>query len=108
MSPAGFSKTQLGRGERVNICSYHFNELVKYGLAEPAYRPSGGGEVTCSYVATEALTQSIVDAAALLAIANVLEGIPDALHQWFDGPYVEDVEVLVKKTGRQVEKNSGQ
>jgi hypothetical protein len=107
LSPASFSKTKLGRGAQVNTYSYHFKELVKCGLAELVDRPSKGQEVSCRYTATGLLTQAVVDAAALLAISEVVESVPETLHQWIDGPYIHTVDALVTKAGRRCEQSLG-
>lgn len=107
LSPSEFAKTPLGRGGRVNVYSYHFKELANCGLVEAVLQGSGDQEDAHRYAATDALTQPVVDAAALLAISDVLEGIPETLHQWIEGTHMETVVSLVKKAGRNRERPSG-
>jgi hypothetical protein len=99
MSPADLSRSEIGRGIRVEIYSYHFKELHRWGLLEIVDRSSG--EPTGNrYTIAQQISQSVIDAAALAAISEVLAGIPGTLAQWIEGPYVKEISELVRASGR--------
>lgn len=99
MSPSDLSKSHLGKGIRVNVYSYHFKELARWGLVE-IDQSARDRQALTRYVVTSRLTQSMINAAALDAILDVLEDIPEPLAQWIDGPYVEEIRALVEASGR--------
>jgi DNA-binding transcriptional ArsR family regulator len=99
ISPSELSKSPLGKGIRVNVYSYHFKELERWGLLE-VDQASKGEEVSTRYVSTNRLTRSMIDAAALDAISGVLAAIPESLAQWIDGPYIDDISIVVRAAGR--------
>ena len=99
MSPAELSKSQIGKGIRVNVYSYHFKELERRGLLAVVEPSSGGTRTATRYTTTDRLTQAMVDAAALGAISDVVEAIPERLAQWIEGPYIEEISALVAASG---------
>jgi DNA-binding transcriptional ArsR family regulator len=99
MSPAELSKSRLGKGIRVNVYSYHFKELERWGLIE-VDQTSKDEQAGTRYTLTGRLTQSMIDAAALDAISDVLETVPAPLAQWIDGPYIDEISALVGASGR--------
>ena len=101
MSPAELSKSQIGKGTRVNVYSYHFKELERQGLLAAVRPASGGAQTATRYTTTDRLTQATIDAAALGAISDVVGAIPKQLAQWIDGPYIDEISVLVAASGRQ-------
>ncbi|HSS42331.1 MAG TPA: helix-turn-helix domain-containing protein [Solirubrobacterales bacterium] len=100
MSPSGLSKSQLGKGIRVNVYSYHFKELERRGLIAVVEPEPRGRQPTTRYATTNRLTQAMVDAAALGAISDVVMAIPEQLAQWIEGPYIEEISALVAASGR--------
>jgi DNA-binding transcriptional ArsR family regulator len=102
MSPADLSKSHIGKGIRVNVYSYHFKALVGWGLLEIVDQVAGEDHSVVRYAITDQLSQSVIDAAALHAISEVVESIPQALSQWIDGPYIEEIGALVRASGRSV------
>jgi hypothetical protein len=99
MSPADLSKSHIGKGIRVNVSSYHFKALAGWGLLEVVDQIAGGDHSAVRYAVTDQLTQSMVDAAALRSISEVVESIPRALAQWIEGPYVDEIHALVQAAG---------
>lgn len=102
MSPAELSKSQLGKGIRVNVYSYHFKELERRGLLAAVQPASRGAQAATRYATTNRLTQAMVDAAALGAISDVVAAIPEQLAQWIEGPHIEEISMLVAASGRLV------
>lgn len=100
MSPAELSKSQIGKGIRVNVYSYHFKELERRGLLAAVKPASGDARTATRYTTTDRLTQAMVDAAALGAISDVVAAIPERLAQWIEGPYIEEISALVAASGR--------
>jgi DNA-binding transcriptional ArsR family regulator len=101
MSPADLSRSRLGKGIRVDVYSYHSKALERLGFLEIVDR-SASDQSSVRYMLTKQLTQSLVDAAALNAILEVVSSIPDALSQWIDGPYIEEITALVSASGRRI------
>jgi len=99
MSPADLSKSRIGKGIRVNVYSYHFKELERRGLLE-VDQDSNDGQATSRYMITNQSSQSMIDAAALEEISDVLATVPQSLTQWIDGPYIEEITALVGASGR--------
>lgn len=100
MSPAELSKSRVGGRVGVGLYAYHFKMLNRWGLLEIADESAGGEEATTRYKVTDRISQSVIDAAALYAISDVLGDIPEALAQWIEGPYIEDIDALVRAAGR--------
>lgn len=99
MSPADLAKSNIGKGIRVNVYSYHFKALAGWGLLEVVDRVAGEDSAV-RYGITDQLTQPMIDAAALQSISEVVDSIPKALSQWIDGPYIEEIGALVRASGR--------
>jgi len=101
MSPADLSKSRIGKGIRVSVYSCHFKELEREGLLE-VDQDSNDGQATTRYMITNQSSQSMIDAAALDEISDVLATVPETLRQWIDGPYIEEITALVEASGRKV------
>jgi hypothetical protein len=102
MSPTELSKSQFGKGIPANVCSYHFKELARFDLIKVAGdKPRNSQRIR--YEVTHRLTQSLLDAAAIATISEVLAGIPEPLAQWIEQPYLDDIRAFVDASGRSVE-----
>jgi hypothetical protein len=99
MSPTELSRSRIGRGIRARVYDFHIKELVRFGLVEVFDRAPGNGRGV-RYAVTAELSQSLLDAATLAAISRVLTDIPEALTQWLEQPYIEDITQLVRASGR--------
>jgi len=98
MSPKELSKSPIGKGIRATVYAFHFKELVRVRLVRVADRAAENGGVR--YDVTDRLSQSLLDAAAVAAISNVLAQIPETLAQWVEQPYIEEITEVVKASGR--------
>jgi len=99
MSPAELARSQIGRGTRVEIYSYHFKKLHHWGLIEVLDGISGGGLIGTRYRLTDRLSRAEIDAAALKAISGVLASIPEPLVKWIDRPFLEEISDFVDAAG---------
>jgi hypothetical protein len=102
MSPTELSKSRFGKGIQANVCSYHFKELVRFGLIRVAGHTPGNSQ-GIKYEVTDRLTQPLLDAAALATISGVIADIPEPLAQWIEQPYIEDIRAFVRASGRSTE-----
>jgi predicted ArsR family transcriptional regulator len=102
MSPAELSKSQIGKGIRVNVYSYHFKELERRGLLAAVEPAAGVARAVTRYTTTDRVTQTVIDAAALDAISEALGAIPEQLAPWIEGPHIEEISMLVAASGRLV------
>lgn len=100
LSPTELSRSRIGKGIPVRSYDFHFKELVRFGLVRVSPRVPGNG-IGVRYKVTERLTQSLLHASALAAIAEVLATIPPELAQWLDQPYIDDINEIVRASRRQ-------
>jgi hypothetical protein len=102
MSPAEFSKSRLGKGTRLEVYSYHFKELHRRGFLDLADKDPADKQSVTRYMVTGRVDQSVINAAALLAIRDVLARIPEPLASWIEGPFVDEIADLVDASGQTI------
>lgn len=99
LSAKELSKSRIGKGIPAKNYDFHFKQLVRWGLVRSSGRTAGNGG-GLRYSVTEQLTQSLLDAAALAAISEVLAGIPSELAKWLEHPYIDHIGEFVRGSGR--------
>ncbi|HET8956077.1 MAG TPA: hypothetical protein VFN18_10505 [Solirubrobacterales bacterium] len=102
MSPAELAKSPIGKGFRVESYAYHFKELHRLGVLIQEERPPGGRQHLARYHLADHLSQSLLDAAALKAIAGVLASIEEPLQVWIDKPFLDEIGQFVTAAGHQI------
>lgn len=101
MAPGEISKSIIGKGTPPNSYDYHCKELQRLGLLKISTASSSGATIA-RYEVEPDVDAPMVDAAVLDAISEVLNKVPDALHQWIDKPYIGTISRLVEASGRRI------
>lgn len=102
MSPAELARSPIGRGYRVGAYDYHFKALHRLGVLSLEERARGVKRPVTRYRLTDHLSQSLFDAAALRAIADVLASAKP-LHLWIDKPFLDEIGQFVTAAGHQID-----
>ena len=99
MSPAELANSKIGKGIRVEVYSYHFKELHRLGVLVQGDRSPAENQSVTRYHLSAHLPQHLVDAAALKAIAGVLESVAEPLKTWIDKPFLDEIDQFVSAAG---------
>jgi len=86
----------------LEVYSYHFRVLHCLGVLKSKKLDPDSREPSIRYELADQLGQSLFDAAAMKAIAEVLESISEPLADWIDKPFIDEIDQLVKAAGRHV------
>lgn len=100
LSPAELTRSSFGSGVSLEVYSYHFRVLHRMGLLKSKKLSSGSQKTSTRYELADHLAQSLFDAAAMKAIAEVLASISEPLANWIDKPFIDEIAQLVQAAGR--------
>lgn len=100
LAPAELWKSTFGSGISLEMYSYHFRALHRMGVLKSKRLGPGSQQTPTRYELAEHLPQSLLDAAAMEAIAEVLASISEPLADWIDKPFIDEIDQLVKAAGR--------
>lgn len=100
LSPAELTRSPFGSGISLELYSYHFRVLHRQGVLKSKKLDSDSQEPSTRYELADHLAQSLFDAAAMKAIAEVLASISEPLTDWIDKPFIDEIGQLVKAAGR--------
>ena len=100
MSPIELTKSRLGKGFRLEVYSYHFKELHRRGLVESVDADPADQQPVTRYTVPGQLSQSVLDAAALTAISEVLARAPERPADGVEATFIDEIADLVTASGR--------
>lgn len=99
LSATELSRSPIGRGVPARVYDYHLKQLVGCGLVKVFDHALRKGE-TVRFAVTDHLTQSLLDAAALASISEVLASIPPEADRPTERPYLDAIGELIQASGR--------